>query len=412
MIRKLTLILFLAIAPLAYLLFRLIYFRYVIKVGLLNASRIGNYALVSEIYLCHKKQINIKNNKKYIDLIAVEKPICNEFLHKIIKEKIKFSSYYFIKSFIFFVLLLKKNFNIKETHLLNNTGLLTVNQDRDPKRILKNDNNQIKLSIKDIEKGNKILKTLNINKNDKIVCLIVRDNAYLKKSYSSNSIDTWSYHDYRDCDVENYKLSCEFLSNKGYKVFRMGKIVNKKISFNSNNIFDYPFMNIKSDFMDIFLAYRSTFIISSGVGYEALGGLFRKPILFTNIIPISCLWTWNNKYVATLKHLKFEEEKSYLTTTKHFEQNIAFADKSDDYKIKNIEIIENNPNEIFEATKEMLFYIENGFAKNYKNLNNNLSFWNNFKKNVYLKKKSYDHYGKFYSKVSESFLLKNDFYLK
>ena len=88
MIRKLLLFLFLFIAPLAFIFFRLIYFKYVVKIGLLNASRIGNYALVSEIYLCNKKLNKKKNYKKYIDLIAVESPICNEFLHKLIKEKL------------------------------------------------------------------------------------------------------------------------------------------------------------------------------------------------------------------------------------------------------------------------------------------------------------------------------------
>ena len=64
MIRKLLLFLFLFIAPLAFIFFRLIHFKYVVKIGLLNASRIGNYALVSEIYLCNKKNLNKRKNYK------------------------------------------------------------------------------------------------------------------------------------------------------------------------------------------------------------------------------------------------------------------------------------------------------------------------------------------------------------
>ena len=32
--------------------------------------------------------------------------------------------------------------------------------------------------------------------------MIVRDSAYLKNTYKN---DDWSYHEYRDSDVENYK---------------------------------------------------------------------------------------------------------------------------------------------------------------------------------------------------------------
>ena len=45
------------------------------------------------------------------------------------------------------------------------------------------------------------LKKYNITRDNKIVCLIVRDDAYLKSTYKNFN---WNYHDYRDCIVENY----------------------------------------------------------------------------------------------------------------------------------------------------------------------------------------------------------------
>ena len=41
--------------------------------------------------------------------------------------------------------------------------------------------NQINLNNLEINKAKKILSKINVNDNDKIVCLIVRDDAYLKK---------------------------------------------------------------------------------------------------------------------------------------------------------------------------------------------------------------------------------------
>ena len=58
--------------------------------------------------------------------------------------------------------------------------------------------------------------------------------------------------------------------------------------------------------MDVYLAYKCIFCISSGLGYDVLPAIFRKPIVYTNIT-IGCLWTWSNKYLAILKHLIFKK---------------------------------------------------------------------------------------------------------
>ena len=62
----------------------------------------------------------------------------------------------------------------------------------------------------------------------KIVCLIVRNDAYCKSPFNESKLNKefvkdWSYHNYRDCNVESFKLAYEFLANEGYKVFRMRK---------------------------------------------------------------------------------------------------------------------------------------------------------------------------------------------
>ena len=59
---------------------------------------------------------------------------------------------------------------------------------------------------------------------DKFVCLIVRDREYLEKTYPGRN---WSYHNFRDTNVENYREAVIALVEKGYFVFRMGKIQEK-----------------------------------------------------------------------------------------------------------------------------------------------------------------------------------------
>lgn len=410
-INRIILLLFLSVTPIIFFLIRLVSFKIIIKFGILNASRIGNLAAVSELYLCEKKLIK-KSNKKIIHLIAIQKPVCNDFLLKIIKRKIIFFPYYFVKSNIIFISLINKLIKFGNKHLIYNNGHLTQSKDRDTKNLFSLYPNQINLNNLEINKAKKILSKINVNDNDKIVCLIVRDDAYLKNELSINKNNyDWSYHNYRDCNIENYKEACEYLVNKGFKVFRMGKLVNKKISFSNKNIIDYPFSEIKSDFMDVYLAYKCIFCISSGLGYDALPAIFRKPIVYTNITPIGCLWTWSNKYLAILKHLIFEKNNVKLTTSQHFKLDVDRADSSKIFKDKNIQIVENTNQDILDVVKEMVYLVDKEFSNVSISQINSLKFWEIYKQNIYDKYKSYDFYGNIDSNLSANFTKKYPNYL-
>ena len=89
-------------------------------------------------------------------------------------------------------------------------------------------------------------------KNNKIICVGVRDNSYLKKKYKNQN---FSYHDNRNDEITKYALGIRYLLKKGYTVFRMGSITSKKIKINHKNFLDYSNSRIKSDFMDVYISY-------------------------------------------------------------------------------------------------------------------------------------------------------------
>ena len=61
--------------------------------------------------------------------------------------------------------------------------------------------------------GQKILSQFGLKNTDKFVCLAVRDGTYNKVKDPSNLIDS-SYHDYRNHDIDNFKLASEELAKK------------------------------------------------------------------------------------------------------------------------------------------------------------------------------------------------------
>ena len=94
-----------------------------------------------------------------------------------------------------------------------------ISADRDVKNFFQNNNQRIKLSQSDLDKGFKILKEMGV-KNKNYVCLAVRDENYLNKMEPRGD---WSYHDYRNSNIINYLEAADELTKRGYYVLRMGK---------------------------------------------------------------------------------------------------------------------------------------------------------------------------------------------
>ena len=86
------------------------------------------------------------------------------------------------------------------------------------------------------EIGYNFLKSLGIKKNQEFVCIMSRDSRYKKRV---NKYNDMSYHNYRNSNIDNYCKTINYLTNKGYFVFRMGKYVEKKIEIKNNLFLDY-----------------------------------------------------------------------------------------------------------------------------------------------------------------------------
>ena len=100
----------------------------------------------------------------------------------------------------------------------------------------------------------------------------VRDSKYLKTKYQKN----WGYHNSRDRDIQIFLKLSEHITNYNFYLLRMGKEVESKLNSNNKKIIDYANSSYKSDFMDVYLASRCDYLVSSGLGYDALGVYLRN----------------------------------------------------------------------------------------------------------------------------------------
>jgi putative glycosyltransferase (TIGR04372 family) len=365
-----------------------------IRFGELPSNRIGHFANDVHQYIYNLKE---KNFFFTIDFFCLTKPICNYELVKIFKKDL----FILPKILIFPFFLINK---IKFIGSAKHNIILVPSTGRDLRDRSIVDNNHYRFDKKDILYGNSFLKNLGIKNDDKFICLIVRDGEYLKEHEPEKN---WDYHNYRDCDIKNFEFVSNYLTGLGYYVFRMGAKVSKPMLTKNKKIIDYATIGIRNEFLDIFLSAHCEFGISTMLGFDSLIEMFNKPLVCVSGAPIGHIRSVNKKHLTIFKHHLSIKSHNRLTLSEIFELNLANALDSKNYENKGIILIENSPEEIKEATKEMLKLMQNNFSRDPTQEFLELKFWNIFNNKI----KNYGpkdlHTRSFKAHIGENFLKNN-----
>ncbi len=319
-----------------------------IQVTKLWTNRIGEFCLENEAFLDKIKNDKSYQNQNFILLsYQNEKDIANKTLYDMYRMVFKKHKniYLFESNFInkYFQYLLDKKFIQKKY-------ICKIEQKSNAYELFTNKKPIIKFTKKDIINGDKILKKLNITKP--FVCVFARDSKYLDSTFEYHD---WRYHDYRDADIDTYELAIKYLISKGYTVVRIGKVVNKKVSFKHTKYIDYPYSDFQSDFMDIFLISQCKFIIGGTSGLVDVSCAFSIPRIGVNHIPIDHSPYSSNKDIFIPKKLIYNNRyiglQEYLSIIKN--SDLSYWD-SNTYKKLNLMIEDNTEDEILWLVKEYL----------------------------------------------------------
>jgi putative glycosyltransferase (TIGR04372 family) len=147
--------------------------------------------------------------------------------------------------------------------------------------------------------------------------VLVRDSFFLandpliKKEYGG-SVEKWSYHDYRDSDIDTYVEGLEWLADQGVWVLRMGRKMAKTIKTNHARILDYSFSEHRSDFLDVWLFANCSFCISTSTGPDQLSAIYGRSILYLNATPLGHLTSFYNCMWVS-KHALWDDTGDALT---------------------------------------------------------------------------------------------------
>ena len=327
----------------------------------LCSDRIGHYAMNTELFLCYLDEIKEKRTKYFF--YTLDAPICNSQLHTMWKRIILIIPFPKIVPQI----------NACLRHIFGNRykndilkKIESGSGNQDIHGYFKKYQPHLSFTISEKKQGIKFLSDLGIPDGSPYVCLFVRDSAYLSKYFPDRD---WSYHNYRDCDIDNFRKAALFLADLGYYVIRMGKVVLKSLDVNHEKVIDYANCSIRSDFGDIYLTAHCDFFISTPSGLDGVAQIFRRPILLVNM-PIfvpGCLDYWYPSKLFITKKF-FDRTRNKFISLKELDNvllnTVNFQKTSEDL---NWIPIENDEDEILEAVREMV----NSFEK--KNEEDSLS---------------------------------------
>ena len=195
----------------------------------------------------------------------------------------------------------------------------------------------------------------------KFVCLNIRDSGYYASPmWLKTNAD---YHNYRDSDISTYVKAAEALAEMGYTVFRMGAIVKEPLISKHPRVIDYATNGMRTEFLDIFLGAHCTFCISTGSGWDSVATIFRRPIMFVNLLPVFVPAAITLPITIYPKLLADKDSSSTLSLKELTERNLVTPHNSAAYADAGVEIRDLSSEELVEAVTEMAQRVKGTFVE-------------------------------------------------
>ena len=368
------------------LLLRIIRPWLLIRINILVSERIGHFAGNTELYLCERDEgINLPG-RRHIDLWYHNWPICNKQLALMWNRVLHVGPRWLLGT-VYKINALIPGGDIHQ--IPDNTQI-----DIDVHNFMDKFPPHLNFLTEEEEKGQAGLRELGIPEGAPFVCLIVRDSGYLTKSVPWK---LWDYHNYRDCDIQNYILAAQKLAESGYYVIRMGVYVQEAIDVDHPMIIDYATNGTRTDFMDIYLAAKCTFCIVGNAGFEAITRIFRRPIVYVDYVPLGMFVTDSSRHILTSKKHFIRGENRFMTFNEIFESGADTFWHSDNYEAMGIDLLDSSPEEIAAVVLEMKERLEGTWKNTYEEEKLQRQFWEIFPKTKY--------HGEIRSRIGADFLL-------
>ena len=311
-------------------------------------DRIGHQIGNFECDLCEAIKLKETNFKTIFIFFETNNLIANKYAQELILKVLDINN---INYFIFRNIFLSGILKILINNLEDSFYLKKVSRD--------NENTLINPLFEGLL-DNSIIKDLGL-KEKEYVCIYNRESKYLTEKYSGFD---FSYHNYRDSNIDNLKDLSYYLKNyKKLPVIRVGSNSKNKINWECDQypfIFDYSKSSFQSDKNDIDLISNCFLYINNGGGPFSIASSAKREMITINQIPTFGNHLGNKIWIPKL--IKGIKTNKYLSITDLINLNIHYKINSKTLDKYSLICLENTSEDILLAVKDF-----------FKMKNNNLS---------------------------------------
>jgi len=142
---------------------------------------------------------------------------------------------------------------------------------------------QLELTDTEIAKGMSQLRAIGIDPDKPYACLVVRDGGYYA-SLGEKESDGYSFLNF---DISTFEQAATSLVQRGYQVIRMGAGSAAMFGDGHPHVIDYANSNLRSEFLDIYIAATCSFAISTQTGPDAVCLAFRRSVCYIDVTRFS-----------------------------------------------------------------------------------------------------------------------------
>ena len=265
----------------------------IIQVGTFSTYRIGHF--VMDTIRVYRELLKPKYAKKAKIFIWLPENTANETWRALTQKHFKKISYFHCTDIIKYIAFWNQILPCSKAHVFNANqylGVLHANENKgnENKNLWSNmwreelwtkDSEKFEFSKEQDDLAKQILRQKGWSNNQPIVCFLIRDKAYLNTEPTLRNICDWSYHDFRDIPQELFVSSIQYFIERGAYVLRMGKFMERQLTYKHQFYLDYAFSDIRSDFMDAWLFSNCDICVTTGSGPDMIPALNGK---FTIVI--------------------------------------------------------------------------------------------------------------------------------
>lgn len=190
----------------------------------------------------------------------------------------------------------------------------------------------------------RLFKESGIDVSKPLILFCLRDNAYYR---SKNDTTNLRVHSHRNVNAKEYTDSMNFFLAQGFSVVRMGRQVETAMEIEHESFVDLPFaqgLDIQSlgtknrELLELALFQKCEFVISTGLGMDALATMFRKRVFLSDYYSIYNLYASKLYPLFLPKGYVRMEDKRTLTPTEVLNSSFLKAQTASEFEKHNIEL--------------------------------------------------------------------------